>query len=189
MIDLFFVDASTPPLFAVADDLRAQVRVDDVGENSLLMAQAMAAQMHIERVTGRRLTERTATATVEAWAVYRLMAAPCTVTAVGYTDAVGAPAVLPETDWVVRPWGGDMALLRLAVGASAPTLGDDGVISVTATLGYAENDCPEPLRLAALLLTGHWYRNREAVVVGVASAVLPKAVDELIAPYRVSWLA
>lgn len=40
------------------------------------------------------------------------------------------------------------------------------------------------LRLAALLLIGHWYVNREAVVTGTIATTLPLAYDSLIHPYR-----
>lgn len=38
---------------------------------------------------------------------------------------------------------------------------------------------------AVLLMAGHLYANREAVVVGTGSAALPLSVQFLIAPYRV----
>lgn len=38
---------------------------------------------------------------------------------------------------------------------------------------------------AMLLLIGHWYANREAVIVGAAPAELPMAVQWLIGPFRV----
>ncbi|MFI0472245.1 head-tail connector protein [Halomonas sp. HMF6819] len=37
---------------------------------------------------------------------------------------------------------------------------------------------------AILLLIGHWYANRESVVVGVNASALPMAVSALIDPYR-----
>ncbi|BBG85360.1 hypothetical protein AHGSH82_025050 [Aeromonas hydrophila] len=40
------------------------------------------------------------------------------------------------------------------------------------------------LKLAALLLIGHWYTNREAVVTGTIATTLPLAYDSLIRPYR-----
>lgn len=46
-------------------------------------------------------------------------------------------------------------------------------------------DVPEPIRFAILLLVGHWYRNREAVVIGASVANLPFAVDALLQPYRI----
>jgi uncharacterized phiE125 gp8 family phage protein len=47
---------------------------------------------------------------------------------------------------------------------------------------------PDDLRQAILLLIGHWYENREAVVVGQAPADLPFAVEAIISAYRVPSL-
>lgn len=44
---------------------------------------------------------------------------------------------------------------------------------------------PEPIRFAILLLVAHWYRNREAVVIGQSAVNLPFAVDALLQPYRI----
>lgn len=48
----------------------------------------------------------------------------------------------------------------------------------------------EDVETAMLLLIGHWYANREAVVVGTnnASAPLDFAVDALLQPYRIYGL-
>lgn len=37
---------------------------------------------------------------------------------------------------------------------------------------------------ACLLLIGHWYANREAVVIGTITAEVPLAVQALLQPYR-----
>lgn len=42
----------------------------------------------------------------------------------------------------------------------------------------------DDLTTAMLLLIGHWFENREAVVVGSTTSELPMAVEALIAPYR-----
>lgn len=42
----------------------------------------------------------------------------------------------------------------------------------------------DAIRAAMLLLAGHWYANREAVVVGSINSALAYAVDSLIQPYR-----
>lgn len=39
------------------------------------------------------------------------------------------------------------------------------------------------VRLAALLIIGHWYANRESVVVGASGAQLPLGFDALLQPY------
>lgn len=42
----------------------------------------------------------------------------------------------------------------------------------------------DDITTAMLLLIGHWYANRESVVVGTITSEVPMAVDALIIPYR-----
>ena len=42
----------------------------------------------------------------------------------------------------------------------------------------------DDLTTGMLLLIGHWYENREAVVIGSTATELPMAVEALISPYR-----
>lgn len=42
----------------------------------------------------------------------------------------------------------------------------------------------DDITTAMLLLIGHWYANRESVVVGTITSELPMAVESLISPYR-----
>ncbi|MCU5775226.1 head-tail connector protein [Winslowiella arboricola] len=43
----------------------------------------------------------------------------------------------------------------------------------------------DDIRAAMLLLIGHWYSNREAVVIGQATSEVPFAVEALLQPYRI----
>lgn len=43
----------------------------------------------------------------------------------------------------------------------------------------------EDIRTVMLLLIGHWYANRESVVVGQTVSSLPLAVESLLQPYRI----
>ncbi|CAM3307245.1 head-tail connector protein [Halomonas lysinitropha] len=54
-------------------------------------------------------------------------------------------------------------------------------VSITATAGAAE--LPADIRAALLLLVGHFYENREAVVIGTISSAIPFSVETLLAPY------
>lgn len=55
--------------------------------------------------------------------------------------------------------------------------------------GFADDEdrllLNEDVRTAMLLLVGHWYANREAVVSGNTPAELPLAVEALLQPYRI----
>ena len=42
------------------------------------------------------------------------------------------------------------------------------------------------IRQGALLLIGHWYANRETVVIGTITSALPMATDALWSPHR--WM-
>lgn len=80
------------------------------------------------------------------------------------------------------------SVIRFRSGFTAPTLYDDRVdpvrISFDAGYGDAE-DVPEPLKQAIKLMVGHWYENREEVVIGQLDLRrLPMAFQTLIAPYR-----
>lgn len=60
----------------------------------------------------------------------------------------------------------------------------NGVL-VEFTAGYgAATAVPAALKAAILLLVGHWYANREAVVTTGTITTLPMAVDVLLTPYR-----
>ncbi|QJU39057.1 head-tail connector protein [Serratia marcescens] len=46
----------------------------------------------------------------------------------------------------------------------------------------------DDVRTAMLLCIGHWYANREAVIVGASASKLPLAVESLLQPYRIYGL-
>lgn len=57
------------------------------------------------------------------------------------------------------------------------------VIQFVAGYGAAATDVPAAIKVAMLLMIGHWYAHREAVTEASAS-LLPLAVKSLIAPFR-----
>lgn len=102
------------------------------------------------------------------------------VTQIGYVDRAGAAQTLVAADLIV-----DAASEpgRVKPVASWPPADPTTPIAVTYTAGYAAGAAPEEAKQAALLLVGHWYRNREAVA-PTALAALPMAVDALVAALR-----
>lgn len=60
-------------------------------------------------------------------------------------------------------------------------------VSINFTCGYGGADkVPESIKQCILLLVGHWFRNREAVTVGVTSSQLGFSVDSLLEHHIVS---
>jgi uncharacterized phiE125 gp8 family phage protein len=106
-----------------------------------------------------------------------------------YRDENGTE--LPFTDY--RYDAVDVGRLWLADGASFPPvkLYQYGGVKISFTAGYGSSgvSVPEPIRHAIRLLAGHYYENREAVLVerGANIMQLPMAVEALLSPYRV-WI-
>jgi len=66
------------------------------------------------------------------------------------------------------------------------TLGGSGVDITDAGSGtHFIGEIPEAFRAAMKLFIGHWYANREGVIVGQTATPLPQAAEWLLYPYRV----
>lgn len=117
------------------------------------------------------------------------------VTAIYYRPPTG-PRV-EFTDYVVDAESRPLRIFT-ATGKSWPTaeLRPAGGVVIELNAGWPIVDgvpqTPEPLKMALLLLVGHYYRNREAVILeGSAPRELPMGVASLIEPYRIhgsGWL-
>lgn len=87
---------------------------------------------------------------------------------------------------------GDDALLTLYTGAAAryvQTWTRRTLYEKEDSHGYVDDPAPillnDDVKAAMLLLIGHWYANRESVVVGQTVAEVPFAVEALLQPYRI----
>lgn len=58
------------------------------------------------------------------------------------------------------------------------------IVDSTSTTSDGELKMTSAIKMAVLLLIGHWYTNREAVVTGTISTALPLAYESLINSYR-----
>jgi uncharacterized phiE125 gp8 family phage protein len=110
------------------------------------------------------------------------------VTAITYTDETGVTATLAPSTYVVDP-DSEPGRIVLARGKSWPavTLATAGAIKVTFKAGYGDTaaSVPQRIKQTLLLLIGHWYENREPVVVGNYSTQLPFTLEVLLAQDRV----
>lgn len=82
------------------------------------------------------------------------------------------------TDYFVIAVSGDTLKLSTSKGGAAIDITDAG--TGTHFLG----EVPQGVRQALLLLVGHWFENREAVIVGTIASALPEAVDSLLWQHR-----
>jgi uncharacterized phiE125 gp8 family phage protein len=161
--------ADVPVSLAAA---KAHLRVSHGDEDALIGGYLAAAVAYLDGwrgVLGRAIMAQT-------WRVAVTGAGPHVlpmpdVTVVTATAAGTAVAVISE------PTAGGLAV-TLAAAA------DPAFITFTCAMPQAQRELAAQV---ILLLVGHWYQNREAVVTGIISTELPLAADALIGALR--WRA
>lgn len=102
--------------------------------------------------------------------------------AITYKDVNGGEQTFAAQNYVLsgdRDW---RPKIHLAAGASWPgTQNVADAVKVRATYGYTL--VPIQIRQAIILLTAHWYENREPVNIGNITTELPLSVRALLEPF------
>lgn len=180
-------NVTTPTEALTVGEARSALRIDAGTDDGYLAGLLLAAREMLEMDTSRRFGERSMRMTIDCWPADGEITIPvgpvAAVTAISYDDA--ALAATAFGGHIVR-WRHELARIRLATGQSWPALGDDGQIRITFTCG--ENPISEIARQAMLLLTGHWYANREIVSSGNIGNELPFGYAELAKKLKLQWL-
>jgi len=170
------------------DEARDHLRIDTTDDDALLQSYIIAARTHAENITNRQLVRATFTLKFDQFPAFIVCPRPplSSVTSITYTDTAGDTQTF-SSDSYSADTNSDPGRIDLAYGESWPsTRGDHNNIVVTFVAGYgtAATDVPEPIRVAMLMMVGHWYENREAVA-DVRLNEVPFATESLLWPYRV----
>jgi uncharacterized phiE125 gp8 family phage protein len=120
------------------------------------------------------------------------------VTSITYVDVDEATQTLASSAYQVLGLGGTARAQIVPVYGTTWPVAHPMRESVTVRFrcGYegsgspvdAAANVPAPIKTAILLLAGHFYQNREAVVTGAVSAALELGVKALVAPYRLTGM-
>lgn len=168
-------------------EVRQHLRLpENATEDALLMSLIMTARAYCEHYTRRALAEQTLETYLDRFPVSEPIVLPCpplrSVTEIGYKDIACEESMLPASDYLVD-MDCEPGRVLPAFGTNWPvfTPYPTSPIRIRFVTGY--EDLPVSIRLAMLLLIGHWYENREAT--GNASSVIDFSVHALLAPYRV----
>lgn len=169
-------------------EAKTHLRIDGDVEDGYVGGLIEAARLHVEMVTWRALCTQTVELEVGRWPEDRELWLPRpplqSVVWVKYTDPEGVVQTLGADQYAVDVMRGRV---RLAYGASWPAArgGEPVVVRYVAGYGVAA-DVPGLLKRAMLLLVGHWYENREAVVVGSGTVAteVGLAVDSICYLFR-----
>lgn len=172
------------------EEAKQYCRVDHEDENSLIESLIVAAVDYLDGpsgILGRAIIEQTWLLELDAWPSRLVLPIePVTGLTVQYTDKLGAEIDVSEGVMVIIKAPSARTVLEWVDGFMAPELSDVRYpvkITITAGFGAAE-DVAEGLKVAIKMMVGHWYDNREPVVMG-SVAELPMAVNALLARYRV----
>lgn len=159
---------------------------DFTEEDGLIQSLVDAAVLNLEHNTGRALRVREESLVLDRWAAEVVLPwwPVQSIVSITYVDPQGLTQQLESMALDLRQFP---AKLRPAQGETWPDLmqGHE-VVEIRVNVGM--DALPEDLKRAALLMVGHLYENREAVVIGTITSELPMAVEYLLHPYRIMRL-
>jgi uncharacterized phiE125 gp8 family phage protein len=170
------------------EEAKQHLRIDHANEDSLILALITAVRHRAENETNRLFITQDWKMTLGEFCydVIELPRSPIqSIQSIQYVDTDEAAQTLDytlyELDNSTLP-----ARVYPAYSETWPsTLMTPAAVSITFRAGYGDypRDVPEDVRAAMKLMLGHYYENREEVVLGAGNTVnaLPKAVEALLA--------
>jgi uncharacterized phiE125 gp8 family phage protein len=166
-------------------DAKLHLQVDHSADDALITRLITVAREHCEAFTGRVLGTQTFAQTQEDFSLWcPIFAAPLvSVESITYVDGNGVTQTWNAAEYRVIKRANAYGSIEPAYGFAYPAVrcqSDAVVISFTA--GEAAS---ASLIAGMLLLIGHLYANREAVVIDKSAVTLPLAVESLWTPYRI----
>lgn len=168
------------------EDAKAHLRLipgDTTEDEAIILPLIQAAREYCENVTGRAFAQQTVAAYPAAdQQIVRLPMPPALrVEEVTVYPKDGTEKTLDPSAYVLDDVTGTLFLTERLEG-----LREINPIQITYTAGYEK--IPSSVRQAMLLLIGHWYENRETVVVGaIASIEVQKTANVILNQYKVWW--
>mgnify|MGYP000880045008 CR=1 FL=1 len=183
---LITAPASDPVTLSEA---KAHLRFTSSAEDALITSLIVAARDLCERETGQALLAQTWESSFNAFGDEMLLGrAPVqSITSIKYTDENGAEQTLATTEYVLDNAGQSAARVVIAPNKTWPNVqtGSINAVRIRYVAGYASaNAVPQPIKQWMLLQIGHWFKNRESVIVG-NSMIKSEFVDNLIHAYRI----
>lgn len=183
----------TPPASepVTLDEAKDHLHVDGTDEDTYITTLITVARQQAERVEGRVYITQTWALTLDEFPDGDWITLPVcpllTVEEVTYLDADGTEQTWASSNYVVDTKS-TPGRLALAPDKEWPTTQSGRVNAVTITMsaGYgAASAVPKTAKQAVLLLIGHWFANREPVLIGSISKRLEDTADALLMTDRV----
>lgn len=182
------------------EEAKAHLRVETGADDNLITGLILAARQYVERETNKSLVTQTWKLTLDRFPQGPIHLGHGPVSAVGafaYRDTNGEVQTVDPSTFVTSDLPAEYPeITPTPLGPFWPwiwpyTLPQPGAVSITFTAGFGDaSDVPQDLKQAMLLIIGHWYNIREAVVLAKESSlVVPMAADAIISNNRIPVLA
>lgn len=177
-------------------EVKADLRVDHADEDANiqgLIDAAAAIAGAPNGITGKSLVTETWALSVRCFDAYGRIYLPITpvqsVASITYYDVDDVAQSLDVADFYL--YGSeDWAYIEKKDGVLPALRTRLDAITVTFVTGFgAAEDVPENIRQAIRLMVGHWYANRESVVVGAIAAEVPMGAELLLGASRKGWVS
>ena len=197
MSTLKIITAPTTEPVSLAE-AKLHLKVDTGDDDTLISTLVTASRETAEVFTGRALATQVLEYILDSFpscsdTIYLPMPPLETLASIKYKDCQGVEAEWDSSNYVVDSESMP-ARVTSAYGKYFPDFTPYPVSSVRIrfTAGYKSGGpdslkIPEQINQALKLLIGHFYENRESVVVGTVANKVPFTVEALLYPYRVSW--
>lgn len=190
----------TPPAAepVTLDEAKDHLRVDGTDDDTSITAMIKAAREYCEGYQNRVYITQTLELALDGWPCgneIELSRPPLqSVTSLIYTDN-GVDVTWPASNYIVDDYS-FVARLVKAKNVSWPsaTLPSVNGIKIRYVAGYPPDEAvppdlaanvPQHVKQAIMLLVGHWYENRETVLIGSISKELEFTVQSLLSLDRV----
>lgn len=169
-------------------EAKTHLRIDGSDEDTLIDGYIMAARQLCEMEARRAFVTQTFDLFLEQWPAsdeIKLPRPPLqSVTSITYTDSNGNAQTMASADYLADT-ASEPGRVVLSYGGTWPsaTLRPGPAIAVRFVAGYGlAAAVPAMYKQAIKLLVGHWYENREQVVLapGLGAAQLPMGVKALL---------
>ncbi len=167
---------------------------DETPEDGLINGLILGAVSHLDGWTGilgRCICEQTWRVSFDRFC--RELPLPLgpvmSIVSVTWRNADGETSTVSDGEYLTQTDAAGNERLVFRSGFDIPTdLHDQSAVTVTYKAGYPVSDgkptAPAAIKVAILLMVGHWYENRETVVTGTIATELPFAANALLAPFR-----
>lgn len=179
------------------DEVKTYLRVDSSDEDDFVQSLIVAARSYCEAYTNRMFVTQTLRMYLDGWPSGDVIEVPrpfdaSTNTLVRYyaSGSTSATTLAASSYWLDNQNEPGRIVLRNNQEWPTTELRSANGVEVTLVAGYGgEADVPDAIRGAMRMLVGHWYANREAVVVGTISQSVALTVNAMLAPHIVPAFA